>query len=222
MITFGLRPNEGAYANASPSGLLTTVAAGTASAGHIWAFQWPAVTAAQANGGESRKFAIIQRLRVRAFTITGFTAAQEVRFALFKLTGYTAPHTGGVATVVPSTKRTGTAAGVVPPSIGAMPASRAVIQVGNTGALTDGTHDAPGDPIRTMVSSELAAAATVQKGVIDGLMSTEDIIRHPFELQENEGLMLRNEVLMGAGGTMRLAVELDWFEVERQPEFSSL
>jgi hypothetical protein len=53
-------------------------------------------------------------------------------------------------------------------------------------------------------------------------MSTEDIIRHPFVLQGDEGLLLRNEILMGAGGTVRLAVELDWFEIERQPEFSSL
>ena len=222
MIAYGLRPTEGAYANASPSGLLTTVAAGTATAGHVWAFQWPAITAAQAAGGEARQFALIQRVRVRAWTISGFTAAQEVRFALFKLTGYTAPHTGGVATVIPSTKRTGNAAAVVPPSTGAMPLSRAVIQVGNTGALTAGTQTLDNDPIRQAVSAELAAAATVAKGQAEAFMSTEDVIRHPFVLQGNEGLLLRNEVLMGAGGTVRLAVEIDWFEIERQPEFSSL
>lgn len=216
MLNWGLRETEGAYASAPPSGLLTTVAAGTASAGHLWAMQWPAITAAQTAGGEARRFAIIQRLRIRAWTITGFTAAQEVRFALFKLTGYTAPHTGGVAVVVPTPKRTGNAAANVPPAHGVMPASRAVIQIGNTGALTDGTHAAPGDPIRVAAYSELAAAATVQKGQFDGLFSTEDLIQHPIVLQADEGLLVRNEVLMGAGGTVRLIVECDWVEAERQ------
>lgn len=216
MLNWGLRESEGAYVTAPPSGLLTTVAAGTASAGHVWAFQWPAITAAQTNAGEARRFAIIQRVRIRAATVTGFTAAQEVRFALFKLTGYTAPHTGGVATVVPTKKRTGAVAGVAPPAHGVMPASRAVIQIGNTGALTDGTHDAPIDPIRVAAYSELAAAATVQKGFYEGLMSTEDIITHPMVLQGDEGLMLRNEIVMGAGGTVRLVVECDWVEAERQ------
>lgn len=216
MLNWGLRESEGAYASAPPSGLLAGVAAGTASAGHLWAFQWPAITAAQTAGGEARRFAIIQRLRIRGFTIAGFTAAQEVRFALFKLTGYTAPHTGGVATVVPTPKRTGTAAGVAPPAHGVMPASRAVIQIGNTGALTDGTHAAPGDPIRVAAFSELAAAATVAKGQLDGLFSTEDIIEHPIVLQGDEGLLVRNEVAMGGGGTIRLVVECDWVEAERQ------
>lgn len=216
MLNWGLRETEGAYASAPPSGLLTTVAAGTASAGHLWAFQWPALTAAQSNAGDSRRFAVIQRIRIRAWTITGFTAAQELRFALFKLTGYTAPHTGGVAAVVPTPKRTGNAAANVPPAHGVMPASRAVIQIGNTGALTDGTHAAPGDPIRVAAYSELAAAATVQKGQFDGLFATDDIIEHPIVLQGDEGLIVRNEVLMGAAGTMRLVVEADWFEMERQ------
>ena len=216
MLNWGLRETEGAYTTAPPSGVLTGVTGGTASAGHLWAFQWPAITAAQTNGGEGRRFAIIQRIRIRAWTIAGFTAAQEVRFALFKLTGYTAPHTGGVAAVVPTKKRTGYAAATVPPAHGVVPASRAVIQIGNTGALTDGTHDAPGDPIRVAAYSELAAAATVQKGQFDGVLETNDINGHPMILQGNEGLMLRNEVLMGAAGTVRLVVEADWLEMERQ------
>lgn len=215
MLNWGLRESEGAYTTAPPSGLLTTVAAGTASAGHVWAFQWPAITAAQTNGGEARRFAIIQRVRIRAWTVAGFTAAQEVRFALFKLTGYSSPHTGGVAAVVPTKKRTGNAAAVVPPAHGVMPAARAVIQIGNTGALTDGTHDAPGDPIRVAAYSELAAAATVQKGSFEGLFQTDDQNAHPIILQGDEGLLLRNEVLMGAGGTVRLVVECDWLETER-------
>ncbi len=216
MLNWGLRETEGAYASAPPSGLLAGVAAGTASAGHVWAFQWPAITAAQTNGGEGRRFAIIQRLRIRAATIAGFTAAQELRFGLFKLTGYTAPHTGGVAAVVPTPKRTGNAAANVPPAHGVMPASRAVIQVGNTGALTDGTHAAPGDPFRVAIFSELAAAATVPKGQAEGLFSTEDLIQYPMILQADEGLLVRNEVIMGAGGTVRLVVECDWVEAERQ------
>lgn len=214
MISWGLRPTEGAYANASPSGLIAGVAAGTATAGHLWAFRWPTPT-------DARQFAVIQRLRVRAFTIAGFTAAQEVRLAVYKLTGYSASHSGGTGAIVPSTKRTGNAAAAVPPSGGAMPAALAVIQVANTGELTAGTQTLDAQPIKSAVYSELAAAATVPKGAIDILAPTDDVIRHPFVLQGNEGLLVRNEVAMGGGGTVRLIVEVEWYEVERQTEFHS-
>jgi hypothetical protein len=193
---------EGAYRDGPSTGLITGVAAGTASAGHIWAVRWAPSTAAGALAVEKRRFALITRLRARWFTIAGFTAAQEVLLSLFKLTGYAAPHTGGSA-ITPSKKRT------------AAPTSLMTGRIATTGALTAGTQAIDTDPIATGAFSELAAAATVPKGFFELFLSTEDMAQYPIVLAPNEGLLLRNEILMGAGGTARVVVEMDWLEVER-------
>lgn len=192
-----LRSGEGAYDNGGYSGLITGIAsAGSATNGHIWALRFVAAAA------DKRRFAVIQRLRARLFTITGYTAAQEVQMALFRLTGYTAAHTGGSA-VTPSKKRT------------SAPTSLMTGRMASTGQLTAGTQTLDTDPIRSASYAELAAAATVPKGMVEIFMSTEDLAEHPIVLANNEGLLLRSEIAQGAGGTGRLSVEVDWLEVER-------
>lgn len=191
---------EGAYRTGAKSGLITTIAAGDATNGHVWAARWaPDVTNTPA---AMRRAALIQRLRVRCFTIAGFTAAQEFSLALFKLTGYTAAHSAGTA-LAPTKKRV------------AHPAPLMTGQIALAVQLTAGTQVIAAEPIAVGVSSELAAAATVQKGVIDMFLSTEDLAEYPIVLAPNEGLLLRNEIVMGAVGTARLVVEMDWLELER-------
>lgn len=193
---------EGAYDFGASTGLITTVAAGTDSAGHIWACRWAPPTTPGAAAVNKRRFALIQRLRATWSTIAGFTAAQEVSLGLFKLTTYTAAHSAGTA-VVMSKKRT------------AHPASLMTAQVATTGALTDGSHDAVTEQLGRKSFAELAAAATVPKGYFEIFKSTEDLAQYPILLAPNEGLLVRNEVLMGAAGTARVVVEMDWLEVER-------
>lgn len=184
-----LRPGEGAYRNGAYSGLVTGVAA----AGHLWAARFVA--------SGNRQLAVIQRLRVRAFTVAGYTAAQEVLLSVWGLTAYTAAHTGGAA-VTPVKKRT------------SFPSALMTGRASSGTALTPGTQTLSTDPIASGAYAELAAAATVQKGKIDILLSTEDLILNPIELANQEGLLVRNEILQGAGGTMRLVVEMEWREVE--------
>jgi hypothetical protein len=188
---------EGAYVDGSYSGLITGIAsAGSATNGHLWAVRF--ATAA----GDKRRAAVIQRLRARLFTATGYTAAQEVTLTLFKLTGFTALHTGGSA-VTPSKKWTG------------YPATLMTGRIAGTGQLTAGTQTLDTDPIRTATYAELAAAPTVPKGVIDLFMSTEDLAESPLAIGNNEGLLIRSEIAQGGGGVARLAVEMDWAEVVR-------
>ena len=191
--------SEGAYRSGAHTGLLAGVAAGTATAGHIWTARWaPAAT-------DYRKKAVLQRLRVRWFTIAGFTAAQEVGLELFRLTAYTAAYSGGTgaAALTPSAKSS------------AFPASLMAGRISGSDALTAGTQTLDTDPIGAASFAELAAAATVPKGAFEIFLSTEDLDRHPIILAPNEGLVLRNLVAMGAGGTARVTVEMDWLEVER-------
>jgi hypothetical protein len=194
---------DGAFRIAAVSGLLTGVAAGTSTAGHLFAMRW----APAAGGATSRQIAVISRLRARMVTIAGFTAAQEVGIDLSVLRTYTAAHTGGTAQDLTGNnqkKRSVMQSSIV-----------ADMRIGTTGALTAGTHTFDAQPIAQSVYAELAAAATVAKGAVELFMSTEDLDRHPLILANNEGICIRNTIAMGAGGTARLVVELEWLELER-------
>jgi hypothetical protein len=193
---------EGAYRVAAVSGLLTGVAAGTASAGHLFALRW-----APAGTDERRRTTfVLQRFRARLATVTGFTAAQEIGMDLSIARAFSATGSGGTAIDLTTTgrKRSGFPNSLVTD-----------IRVGNTGALTAGTQTLDTAPIAAASSLELATAATVQRNVAEILMPQEDTVSHPVVLAPNEGLILRNTIAMGAAGTMRLIVEIDWLELER-------
>lgn len=191
-----VRRGDGAYTLAASSGLLTGVAAATNSAGHLFSLRWaPAV--------QLPAIMVIQRLRAKWVTVSGFTAAQEVGIDLAVLTTYSAAHTGGTAAV--KVKKRGTFAA----------SAVADVRIATTGELTDGTHDAITATIGADAYAELAAAATVGKGRMEILKSTEDLDREPLQLTTGQGLVIRNSIGMGAAGTARLIVEMDWLELVR-------
>lgn len=193
--------SEGAYRSGAASGLFTTVAAGTATAGHLWAARWAPAT------NDPRKVAVIKRLRATWNTIAGFTTAQEVQLQLFKLTGYTAAHTGGTA-LTPEKKQR---ASLMPPPL-------LTGRIATNAELTAGTQTIGTDPLASASFAELAAAATVPKGSLVMQFAPDDTQGGPFVLETGEGLLIRNGILMGAVGTARLVVELDWLEVTRYPD----
>ena len=199
-----LRKGDGGYSLCAVSGALTGVAAGTATAGHLWVARWAPTIGV---GNYAPQFALLQRLRARWFTILGFTAAQQIGIELFQLRSFTANYSGGTAQTLTTPNQK---------SRTNMPASAfADIRIGTTGALTAGTQTLDAQPIRRTAFAELAAAATVPKGQMELFLSREDLERYPIVLAANEGLMIRNTVLMGAGGTAELDVEMDWLEVQR-------
>lgn len=188
-----IRPVEGEhYRLAASTGLITTVAAGTASAGHVFAFRW----------GSAAKVALVHRIYVKWRTVAGFTAAQEVGLDVMRATGYSASHSGGTAIVLnaPNLKKR--------QSYGASLLTDA--RISGTGALTAGTHTLDGQHMGADCFAELAAAATVPKGAFDVDIPFAGC---PLQLATNEGFVVRNTVLMGAGGTARVTVEVDWSEV---------
>lgn len=196
-----LKRGEGAYRVAAVSGLLTGVAAASATAGHLFAVQWAPASK------EKIQTCVLQRLRARFVTITGYTAAQEIGIDVVVARAFTVAGSGGTALTLTTNnakKRT------------AFPTSlMADMRIGTTGALTAGTQTLDAQPLAQGVGSELAAAATVQKGVAELYLSTEDLDRYPVVLMPQEGLIVRNTIAQGAAGTGRLVVEMDWLEVQR-------
>lgn len=192
---------QGGYRVAAASGLLTTVAAATGTAGHIFAMRWAPGTATPT------QFCIVTRFRARWVTVAGFTGAQEVGMDLIIARSFSASYTGGTAmtlTTPSNQKRT------------SFPGSQmADMRIGTTGALTAGTQTLDSQPIAQCSFSELAAGAAVPKGFMEINLDTQDLDRYPVVLAPNEGLVLRNDILMGGGGTARVIVEVDWLELER-------
>jgi hypothetical protein len=84
------------------SGALTLVAAGSASAGHVYVLRNP----------DTAKKVHITRVRLSLVQTTAFGAAQSVAFAIFKLTGYTGAHTGGTAITAQKRRTSETVAAV--------------------------------------------------------------------------------------------------------------
>lgn len=187
----------GSYRAAAFSGLSATIAAGTASAGHVFAFRWPDAT----------RFAIVKALKIRMAVITGFTAAQELGFDAFVARSYTAAHGGGTAlTLGGNNQKKRTAHGT------SLITSAADIRIASATALTGSSFTLDANPIMAGSFKTLAAAATVQDGSYESYLDLS-AVDHPFVLAQNEGLVVRNQILMGAGGTVRWAVEIAWDEV---------
>jgi len=187
---------NGSYRVGVSSGLITGIAAGTASAGHLFAFRW----------GHASKLAIISYFRARWLTVAGFTAAQEIGMDLFQTRVYSASHTVGSAITPGSSMRKRNTHGNSDVTDARISAT---VQLGN------GTHTIDTSAIAQGGFSELAAGATVPKGFFDLRFAANDPAwSHPIVLGTNEGLILRNSVLMGAGGTARVSVEMEWHEVD--------
>lgn len=188
----------GLYRFTAVSGLMTTVAAATSTAGHVFAFR-----------NTSTTLVIPVYLRLAYRTIAGFTAAQEVGFDLVVARSYAASHTGGTQISTASNglkKRTSYATSVLGDA-----------RIATTGALTAGTHTLDAQPMLSDVYAELAAAATVAKGRCEAAWDMTNGQDGPLILAQNEGLVARNSILMGAGGTVRLIVDCAWVEATAYP-----
>ncbi len=169
------------YRYGGQSGLVTTIAAGTSSAGHVYALRNPSAS----------KLLYIAAIRLQFIPTVAFGAAQAVSLAAYKLTGYSAAHTGATA-ITPAKRVTSEA-----------DASVATARIADTGALTAGTHTIAGQPL-------FRAGAHGTLPSFDALWKPED--DHVEVLAQNEGILIRNEILMGASGVGIIVVGIDGWE----------
>ncbi len=199
---------EGGYRVAAVSGLITGVAA----AAPLFSLRWSPPTAPKPEL-DIGTF-VLQRLRARLTTVAGYTAAQEAGIDVILARNFTAADSGGTSLTLTTNnakKRTD------------FPLTKvASINIATTAALTAGTRTLDAQPIAAQTSHELAQAATVQTGFSEVLLTNDDLDRYPVILSGTtagaptaEGLIVRNLVSQGAGGTARLIVEIDWLEVQR-------
>ena len=191
----------GAYTAALKSGLLTVIAAQTATAGHMAAFR----------NGSTTLAVVIDRIRAGWVTTTGFTAAQVVGMQLFMARGYTAAHTGGTAATITTNnakKRTSH------PTLADID-----FRIGTTTALTAGTHTLDAQPFRSAGAQELADGAAVVKKSFELLYEPAPGVGGIL-LAQNEGFVLTNTVLGGTAGVWNVHVELDFHVIDLDTTFA--
>lgn len=195
-VRFSQRAIEGDHHRLSmTSGLLTVIAAGTATAGHLAALRWISAS----------KVMLIHNIETKWRTIAGFTAAQEMALDVIGASGYSASHTAGTPAVLTSPtgkKRSDFTTLVMGTDLDA--------RIGTTAALTAGTHTLGTQQLQQDQFAELAAGATVPKGRLDMAWEANENEGGAIQLLTNEGLVWRNLILMGAGGTGRLTVSIDF------------
>lgn len=188
-----LHPMEslGQYTLSEFTGLTTGIAAN----GEVFQVRWTDAT----------NLMVLRYLKIRWATVTGFTAAQECALSASKVSAWSADGSGGT-TITPSVSNTTNRNSYPVSKIGSM-------RIATTGALTAGTKTIAANPFLTMMRKTMAAAATVQDTDFEAEFRSSEGNVSPIILAQNEGIVVRNVIAMGAAGTARLAITLYWEEI---------
>lgn len=205
------RPTEygslGHYRVSGVTGTLAAaLAAGTSTAGHVFAFRW----------GDATRLAVINSLRSQFLPLTPFTAAtltDHTSFDAFIVRSYSASHTGG-ASLVP-----GAGSNKMRASMGNTLATD--IRISTTAALTTGTQTFDSFPFAQSIrkGNRVNPAAGTEETIqplTDGLNIDFNVAdgTHPIVLSQNEGIVIRNRTVWPAAGTGILLVDIAWAEVD--------
>jgi len=192
----------GYYCISAMTGLQTLTVARTATLGSIFAFRNP----------DAAKVCVIQYVRIRYQTITAFTAAQEMAYRCFVARSFTSQFTTG-GTAISSAGAGGfKKRASYPTSI--IGATGAIIAT--TAGLTTATYTLDAQEMFGLNTySQTGAAPAVRSDQAEwNMTSSQD---SPVVLVQNEGIIITNEILMGAAGTARVLVDLAWFEANAYP-----
>lgn len=191
--------------SANTGTLAAALAAGTGTAGHIFAFRW----------GDATRFCVITKLKLRFLPLTPFTAAtltDHTSFDAFVVRSYTASHSGGTALTPTSNNakmRTSMGTSLVTD-----------IRISTTAALTNGTETFDAFPFAQSIrkGNRVNPAAATEEVVmpqtdgidIDFSMGDGD---HPIVFAQNEGFVIRNRTVWPAAGTGICTILFGWAEV---------
>lgn len=176
---------ESTYTFCVATGAITTIAAGTGTAGHLVAVRYT-------GSGEL----VVHRVAAKWVTTTAFGGAQNVGLALYALRSYTVDHSGiGTSIVIGTndcklwTRQTALA--------------DVTLFRSNTAALTAGTHTFDG--LSQVEAYSDAPSTTPAFSMVKDYAASD---MPSLRLRANEGLLLRNEILMGASGVAKVTYEM--------------
>lgn len=177
----------GSYREAFTTGAVTTIAAHTATAGHLLSFR------NKAPHGDL--IVVLKAIEAEFLLTTAFGSAQEVAFSAYILRNYSAAHSGATALTMSGGLR----------SIG-METPKATGRIADTGALTAGTHTIETNPVArgSCYCSAVGAQAPVRRYDFTPFGG--------FDLADEEGLLISNHIVMGASGVGKWHFTIEWDE----------
>lgn len=191
------RPAEqlGTYSVSLFTGAYTVAAANTA----MFSMRFVAGSAGQA------QIAMIQRITINIVPTTAFTAAQQVSYGAYVARVFSAVDSGGAAaTLTGNNNKLRTSMQTT------QLAATGDMRISTTAALTAGT--------RTLDSQAFAVATAFVPTTLVAQPITQVILYEnfagdqPLILQNQEGLIINNLTLMGAGGVLSIGVTVEWTE----------
>lgn len=190
---------NGEYRMAAQSGLVTLAAAGTATAGHMFVMRNPSTT---------KKFQL-RYLSAQFATTTAMGAQQPMGYDLIVGRSYTASHTGGTA--IDMFTATGSQKLRTNQDLTLFTVN--TVRIATTAGLTAGTHTLDGQALahKMFLSPVLGDSATVV--LWDARDDGAATVRSALSLGQDEGIIVRNTVLMGATGVGYLTINVEWDEV---------
>ncbi len=200
------RPYEGAQLHgefrlAVTSGLITVVDARTASAGHLFVMRNPSTT----------KKMLLRYLKATYVSTTAMGTAQPMGYDLFIGRTWTASHSGGTAIDMGSTITTTNKTRVgQSTSMFTVDTCRMATTLG----LTAGTVTAPdANPLSAGYFLSPALGAVGEVVLWDSRDDGAAAVRAPLTIGTNEGIIVRNIILMGGTGVGNFTVNVEWDEV---------
>lgn len=186
------------------TGLVTAVAARTATAGFLFTMRWPSAAAK----------CYIKYVGARFTLTTAFGTAQVVGCDLILARSYTASATGGTAIDVGSTVAdTNNLSVDFNTSLFTVDTCR----VATTDAFTAGTQTLDANPIGLLtdwagaIGDQVPRSTSGAAGRFGTLFSARDT-GAPIKLAADEGIVCRNQILMGATGVGRWDFCVEWDE----------
>jgi hypothetical protein len=153
---------------------------------------------------------VIQAIDVQLGVTTAYGTAQLTAFSLFFARSFTASDSGGTAFTTTTTLDS-----ALDSNFGQslLFAGNGDCRISSTGTLTAGTRTLDDQPLTGWIfGTNALAVAPAPSGDSRKQFGTLDAT-NPITLRQNEGLVITNDILMGATGVVLVYVSIEWQEV---------
>lgn len=203
-------PILGHYRIAAFSGLTTGLGAGAI----LFSARWATTNLTRA---------AITRLKATAQVVTAFTGAQEIQLAAFLASAFTASDTAGTTITPPPAGQNS----FLQVSESAQASQFTDLRIASATAVAAGTRVVDTLAFMGAAGGQLLAAAGAAQNVIVADFEVESDQRLPIILQGGgptthgsntnvpanaQGVIVTSPIAQGAGGTVRLLLEMEWLE----------
>jgi hypothetical protein len=196
---------QGSYIIAPSAVDMDVIAARTTTAGFIFTMRFDPT--------DTNKKALIRYVGVRMVTTTAFPTPQEIGCDLIVARSYTVDCTDGTAVDVGSTL-TGSGKLLSGFALSGFAGDSGNVRVAGANAITAGTHTLDAQPLGVVSgwTGGVGDAVDGGPGQYATLFDARSEWRHPLVLGNDEGIVIRNLILMGATGVVRADFRVEWDE----------